>query len=82
MDKEKKAAYLDAFIKLMPLIDEIANKRSGESWWSPPGEDWYYVGDTGYALCFIDQLKDWLEGTVDQTYTKPNSRLRNPPEND
>lgn len=69
------------------IVKPILEKRSGESWWSPPGEDWFFSCDMGYVGEFLSQLRSYLEQNeayYNYESTSPlqkNARLINPPIN-
>lgn len=83
MTSEEKKNYLNVLTQLEPLFDAIL-KRSGQSWWSPPGEDWYFSDDMGCVYEFFDHLQDWLGDKEIMERTHPmyqNSKLMRPPRN-
>lgn len=83
MDSDKKKYYLNLLNQLEPFLSNIA-ERSGEFWWSPPGEDWHFVCDMGYIQRFFNQLEAWLtddSDSIEQEVPRPNFYLRHPPEN-
>lgn len=81
MTPEKKKEYLEYLEKLSPLFDKIYD-RCGQSWWSPPGEDYFFSCDMGCVEDFLNDLENWLTGSVNKKDAYSNSMLRHPPKND
>lgn len=84
MTKEQKKELLEHFEKLDPLFEIIRN-RSGQSWWSPPCEDWHFICDMGYVSEFLEQLESWLrdDDILESRLEKyKNTNLISPPSND